>query len=133
MTYYQRHCLKWKAPDVSEPSKRSVVTPLGNTVSHASSSFQTGRPSLSYIVVGVRKPEGGYGKALMHKPAKKLESKPTSLGKESESSGAPLRIERFGKLPSIKRPTGQYESSDEEDAPSKGPSITSLSTKNDSL
>jgi hypothetical protein len=45
----------------------------------------------------------------------------------------PLRIKRFRKLPSIKRPVGQYESSDEEDTPSKGPSITSLSAKNDSL
>ena len=84
-------------------------------------------------MVGVRKPEGGYNKALICKPAKKPVSKPAPSRKESESSGAPLRIKRFRKVPPIKRPTGQYESSDEEDAPSKGPSITSLSTKNDSL
>jgi len=84
-------------------------------------------------MVGVHKLEGGYGKALMGKPAIKPKSKPALLGKGSESSGAPLRIKRFRKLPPIKRPTGQYESSDEEDAPSKGPSITSLSAKNDSL
>jgi hypothetical protein len=125
--------LKQKAPDVSGTSKHPVVTPLGNTVSRASSSFQTARSSLSYTMVGVRKLEGGYRKTLMHKLAKKLESKPAQSGKESESSGAPLRIKRFRKLPSIKRPVGQYESSDEEDTPSKGPSIASLSAKNDSL
>ena len=107
--------------------------PSNNSISHASSSLPYATPSPSYTMVGVRKPEGGYGKALMHKPAKKLESKPTSLGKESESSGAPLRIKRFRKLPSIKRPIGQYESSDKEDAPSRGPSITSLSFENASL
>jgi len=69
----------------------------------------------------------------MHKPAKKPVSKPVPSGKESESSGAPLGIKKFRKLPPIKRPTGQYESSDEEDTPSKGPSITSLSIENDSL
>ena len=67
--------LKRKAPDVSGPSNRSVVTPSGNTVSSAISSFHTARPSLSYTVVGVRKPEGGYGKALVRKPAKKPENK----------------------------------------------------------
>ena len=36
-------------------------------------------------------------------------------------------------LPPIKRPAWQYESSDEEDAPSKGPSIASLSSENASL
>ena len=82
---------------------------------------------------GVCKPEGGYGKALMHKLAKKLVSKSAPSGKKSESLGVPLRIKRFRKLPPIKRPIQQYESSDEEDAPSKGPSIASLSAKNDSL
>ena len=43
--------LKRKAPDVSGPSNRSVVTPSGNTVSSAISSFHTARPSLSYTVV----------------------------------------------------------------------------------
>ena len=50
--------LKRMAPDVSETSKHSVTTPSVNTVSRASSSFLTARPSLSYTVVGVRKPEG---------------------------------------------------------------------------
>ena len=69
----------------------------------------------------------------MRKPTKKLVSKPAPSGNKSESLDAPLRIKRFRKVPPIKRPTGQYKSSDEEDAPSKGPSIASLSTKNDSL
>jgi hypothetical protein len=69
----------------------------------------------------------------MHKPAKKPKSKPAPSRKELESSGAPLRIKRFRKLPWIKRPTGQYESSDDEDTPSKGSTIASLSTENDSL
>ena len=68
--------LKWKAPDISKPSKCSIVMPSGNTVSHASLSFHIARPSLSYTMVGVRKPKGGYGKALMRKPAKKPVSKP---------------------------------------------------------
>ena len=77
-------------------------------------------------MVGVRKPEGGYGKALMRKPPKKLVSKLALSGKVSESS---VRIQRFRKPPSIKRTVGQYESSDEEDAPSMGPSIASLSSE----
>jgi hypothetical protein len=81
-------------------------------------------------MVGVHKPNGGYRKALMRKPAKKPVSKLTPSSKESKSSGAPLRIKRFRKLPLIKRPIGQYESSDDEDAPSKGPSIASLSAEN---
>jgi len=84
-------------------------------------------------VVGVCKLEGGYGKALMRKPAKKPVCKPAPSRKESESSGAPLRIQRFRNLPPIKRPVGQYESSDKEDAPSRGPSIASLSFENTSL
>jgi len=102
-------------------------------VSRASLSFQTASPSLSHTMVGVHKPEGGYDKALMCKSAKTLVSKPAPTRKESESSGVPLRIKRFRKLPPMKRPAGQYESSDEEDAPSKGPSIASLSAENDSL
>jgi hypothetical protein len=106
--------LKQKAPGVSRPSKRFVVTPSGNMVSSVTSSFQTTRPSLSYTVVGVRKPEGGYGKVLMHKLVEKPVSMPTPSEKESESSGAPLRIKRFRKLPLIKCPAGQYESCDDE-------------------
>jgi hypothetical protein len=105
----------------------------GNTPSCASLSLNTSRPSLFYTIVSVRKPEGGYGKALMHKPAKKPVSKMAPSDKGSESSGAPLRIKRLSKLPPIKRPARLYESSDEEDAPSKGPSIASLSAKNNNL
>ena len=89
--------LKRKAPNVSGPSKCSIITPSGNMVSHASLSFHTARPSLSYTVVGVRKPKGGYGKVLMHKLAKKSASKPAPSGKESESSGTPLRFMRMVK------------------------------------
>ena len=74
----------------------------------------------------------GMGKVSC-KLAKESVSKLAPSGKESKSSGAHLRIKRFRKLSPIKRPIGQYESSDEEDAPSKGPSIASLSAKNDSL
>jgi hypothetical protein len=54
--------LKWKAPEDSRPSKHFFVMPLGNSVSRASSSMHTARPSPSYIVVGVRKSEGGLWK-----------------------------------------------------------------------
>ena len=64
--------LKRKVPKVSGPSILSLVTPLGNTVYHASSSMHIVRPSLSYTMVGVRKPDGGYGKVLMHNLAKEL-------------------------------------------------------------
>jgi hypothetical protein len=57
--------LKMKAPEASGQSKHSFVAPLGKSVSRASSSLPTARPSPSYIVVGERKPDGGYGKALM--------------------------------------------------------------------
>ena len=69
----------------------------------------------------------------MRKLAIKPVSQPSPSRKEPESSGMPLRIRRFRKLPPIKRPVGQYESSDDEDTPSKGPSIASLSAENDSL
>ena len=68
----------------------------------------------------------------MRKPAKKLVSEPAPSDKGSEY-GAPLRIKKFRKFPPTKRPVGQYESSDEEDAPPKDPSITSLSAENDNL
>ena len=57
--------LKRKAPEASGPSKLSLVTPLGKLVSRASSSLHTARPSLSYTIVSVRKPDRGYRKALM--------------------------------------------------------------------
>jgi hypothetical protein len=44
-----------------------------------------------------------------------------------------LRIKRFRKLPPIKHLAGQYESSDDEDAPSKGSTIAFLSAENESL
>jgi hypothetical protein len=80
--------LKRKGSNINKPSKRSHVTPSGT---HASSSIPSARPSLSYTIVGVHKPEGGYGKALMRKSAKKPESKTTLSRKESELSDAPLK------------------------------------------
>jgi hypothetical protein len=65
----------------------------------------------------------------MCKPAKKPVSEPARSGKGSESSGVPLRIKRFRKLPPIKSPIGQYESSDDEDTPT----IMPLSAENASL
>jgi hypothetical protein len=121
--------LKRKAPVSSESSKHTNVTPSSNSVSQASSSIPSTRPSPSYTMVGVRKPDGGYGKALMRKTAKKPVSEPAPSGKGSESLGLPLRIKRFRKLPPIRCPTRQYESSDDEDTPT----IASLSTKNASL
>jgi hypothetical protein len=69
--------LKRKASNISNPSKRSSVMPSGNMVSCTSLSIPSAMPSPSYTIVGVRKPDGRYGKALMHKLAKKLVSKPT--------------------------------------------------------
>jgi len=66
--------LKRKAADSSESSKRINVTPSGHSVSRASSSIPSARPSPSYTVVGIHKPDGGYGKALMRKPAKERDS-----------------------------------------------------------
>jgi hypothetical protein len=106
--------LKQKTPNSSEPSKRSLVMPSGT---HASSFIPSARPSPSYTVVGIRKPDGKYGKALMRKSAKKPVSELAPSRKGSESSGAPLRIKRFRKLPPIRCLVGQYESSDDEDTP----------------
>jgi len=61
----------------------------------------------------------------MCKPAKPV-GEPTPSTKGSESSGAPLRIKRFRPRPSIRRPAGQYESSDDENTPT----IASLSAEN---
>lgn len=60
----------YMCPKVKAQIKCSFVTPSGNTVSCASSSMHTARPSPLYTVVGMRKPDGGYRKALMRKPAK---------------------------------------------------------------
>jgi hypothetical protein len=57
-------------------------------------------------MVGIRKPDGGYGKALMHKSTKKLVSKLAPSGKESEYSGAPPRFKRMVKPPIRGQPTG---------------------------
>jgi hypothetical protein len=121
--------LKRKPPVSSQISKRTNVMPSGNFVFGASSYIPSTRPSPSYTVVGVHKSNGGYGKALMRKPAKKPVSELTPSGKESESSGAPLRIKRFRSRPPIRRPIGQYESSNDEDTTT----IASLSAKNASL
>jgi hypothetical protein len=57
-----------KAPEDSGPKKRSVVMPSGNSASHASSFLPSACPSPSYTAMGMCKPDGGYGKALMAKP-----------------------------------------------------------------
>ena len=106
--------LKQKAPKVSGSSKCSVVMPSGNTVSHASLSFQTARPSLSYTVVGVHKPKGGYGKALLRKLVKKPVSKTALSGKEKECLGAPLRIKRMIKPQIRGQPTRFLNDSEDE-------------------
>jgi hypothetical protein len=121
--------LKWKAPDSSKPSKCSLVTPLGT---RASSSIPSARSSPSYAMVGVRKPNGGYGKALMRKPAKKSVSEPTPSGKGSESSGTPLRIKRVQKPQIRVQPAGFFRDSEDEKPP-KGPTLASLSASNRSL
>jgi hypothetical protein len=93
--------IKWKTLDSSEPSKRSLIMPSGT---RASSFIPSARSNPSYTVVGIRKPDGGYGKALMRKPAKKLVSESTPSGKGSKSLCAPLRIKRFRPRPPIRRP-----------------------------
>ena len=65
-------------------------------------------------MVGMRKPKGGYGKALMCKPAKKPVSKPAPSGKELESSGAPLRFKRMVKPQIRGQPTGFFSDNDSE-------------------
>ena len=125
--------LKRKAPEVSGPSKRSLVTPSSNSVSHASLSMHIARPSLSYTMVGVCKPDGGYGKVLMRKPAKEPVCKPASSGIETvESSGAPLRFKRMVKPPIRGQPVGFFSDSDGEHPP-KDPTLASLSASNRSL
>jgi hypothetical protein len=93
--------------------------------------MHTTRPSHSYTVVGVRKPEGGYGKVLMRKPAQKPISKLAPSGKETESSGAPLRFKRMVKPP-ISGQSARFFSDSEDEQPPKGPMLTSLSASNKS-
>ena len=98
--------LKRKTPKESGPSlqkgekyKGSLVTPSDNVVLHSYSSppipSACPLPNSRFTVVGVRKPEGGYEKAL--KP------KLTPMEKEqAESSSQPLRIRSFRKPPIIR-------------------------------
>ena len=65
----------------------------------------------------------------MHKPAKKPVSKLAPSGKESESSSAPLRIKRMIK-PQIREQPAGFLSDSEDEQPSKGPTLTSLSASN---
>lgn len=70
----------------------------------------------------MKKPDGGYGNALMRKSDPKR--------KESEeTSSQPLKIKRFRKPPIIGQHVSFFEDSDEEKAPPKGPTIASISTK----
>jgi hypothetical protein len=105
------------------PSKSSHVTPLGNTIF-----------SSSYTVVGIKKPNGGYGKGLMRKPtpkgkgpAKTLAQKPV-FKEMVGSSSKPLMIRRFNK-PSCLRPCSIFESRDDVPLPPRGPTVTSLNNK----
>jgi hypothetical protein len=83
-------------------------------------------------MVGIRKPKGGHGKALMRKSPKKSENKLAPLGKETESLGAALRIKRMIKAQIRGQPTG-FLSDSEDEQPSKGPMLASLSASNKSL
>ena len=61
-------------------------------------------------------------------------SKLTPKEKEQvESSSQPLRIKRVTKSTSIRRPPAPFESDEEDEAPPKGPTITSLSAKNKTM
>ena len=53
---------KWKASKVSGPSKLSFVMPLGNSVSRASSSIYTARPSLHTPWLACTNPMEGMGR-----------------------------------------------------------------------
>jgi hypothetical protein len=68
----------------------------------------------------------------MHKPTKKPISEPTPSRKGSESSGAPLRIRRMIK-PQIRGQRAGFLSKSEDEQPSKGHTLASLSTSNRSL
>lgn len=76
--------------------------------------------------MGIRKPEGGYGKA----PKPKLTPKEKE---QAESSSQPLRIKRVRKPTTVRRPPAPFESDEEEKAPPKGPTITSLSVANKTM
>jgi hypothetical protein len=103
--------LKRKALESATPSKSFHVTPLGNTIF-----------SSSYTVVGIKKPNGGYGKGLMHKPA------PIGKGPAKTLAQKPLMIRRFNK-PSCLRPCSIFESRYDVLLPPRGPTVTSLNNK----
>jgi hypothetical protein len=109
--------LKRKAPVSSESSKRTNVTPLGNPVSCASSSIPSARPSPSYTMVSVCKPDGGYRKELMRKSAKKPISEQAPSGRGSETLSAPLRIKRMIKPQIRGQPTRFLSESEESSRP----------------
>ena len=85
---------KRKATTSDTRRKRTLVKPTGE-LRRASSSLEAARA----------------GKA----PMPKTSAPKPAPSKTTETSGAPLRIERFSKLPPIKRPAGHYESSDDEE------------------
>lgn len=60
--------LKRKAPEDNGLKKSTFLTPSGNLASRSSSFVPSACPIPSYTVVGMRKPDGGYEKALMTKP-----------------------------------------------------------------
>jgi len=101
--------LKRKAPKVGE--KKTHVTPSGSSVSRPNT-----RPSPSYTIVGVKKPDGGYSKALMRKPSPKGKGPAQALTRKSapktkepaESSSQSLRIWRFREPPVMKGPSGIF-------------------------
>ena len=66
------------------------------------------------------------------KPTIKPESKPAPSGKGPESSGAPFRFKRMVKLQIRGQPVGFF-SDGEDEQPSKGPTLASLSASNKSL
>lgn len=116
--------LKRKVPESTEPSKKVHVTPSGNTIF-----------SRSYTVVGIKKPDGRYGNALMRKPTPKGKEPVETLTRKSvsketaDSSSQPFIVRRFREPPVIKGPPSIFESSDDELLPPKDPIVTSLNNK----
>lgn len=103
--------------------KGSLVMPLGHVVHHSYSispiPASSPLPSPRFTIVGVKKPKGGYGKALNPKLTPKEKE-------QAESSSQPLRIKRVRKSTSVQCSPTPFES-DEEEALPKGPTISSLS------
>jgi hypothetical protein len=99
--------VKRKAPESAAAQKSARVTPLGNTIF-----------SRSYMVVGVEKPEGGYGMALLCKgkwPTVSRTPKPVS----KETAGSSSRT---------LRPCAIFERDEEQPKP-KGPTLTKVSDR----